>query len=186
MPAAKVTPEIAEIRGVPVGKKCISPPYHTAFSTPAGAPGVRRQAAGAGGGTADRLQALSRPGHRFPRHLQGHAGDRDHAGLHHHRRLGRRHRRRPAGVRGPRMGVPLSEGVVFRPQRAGGLRPQGQDQDRLQRQDHLGLRDGPAHRLGRRLLQRGPRHDVRPRLHPGSGLPHQPLSGGRGDPGPAP
>ena len=34
MPAAKVTPEIAEIRGVPVGKKCVSPPYHTAFSTP--------------------------------------------------------------------------------------------------------------------------------------------------------
>ncbi|MCP4328266.1 MAG: FMN-binding glutamate synthase family protein [Alphaproteobacteria bacterium] len=34
MPAAKVTPEIARIRGVPVGVKCISPPYHTAFSTP--------------------------------------------------------------------------------------------------------------------------------------------------------
>jgi glutamate synthase domain-containing protein 2 len=36
MPAAKVTPEIAEIRGVPVGVKCISPPHHTAFSTPRG------------------------------------------------------------------------------------------------------------------------------------------------------
>lgn len=36
MPAAKVTPEIAEIRGIPVGQKCISPPYHTAFSTPRG------------------------------------------------------------------------------------------------------------------------------------------------------
>ncbi|MCA9025377.1 MAG: FMN-binding glutamate synthase family protein [Planctomycetaceae bacterium] len=34
MPAEKVTPEIAEIRGVPVGEKCISPPYHTAFQTP--------------------------------------------------------------------------------------------------------------------------------------------------------
>lgn len=34
MPAAKVTPEIAEIRGVPVGQKCVSPPAHTAFSTP--------------------------------------------------------------------------------------------------------------------------------------------------------
>lgn len=34
MPAAKVTPEIADIRGVPVGVKCISPSHHTEFSTP--------------------------------------------------------------------------------------------------------------------------------------------------------
>ncbi|MCA9058031.1 MAG: FMN-binding glutamate synthase family protein [Planctomycetaceae bacterium] len=32
LPAAKVTPEIAAIRGVPVGKNCISPSRHTAFS----------------------------------------------------------------------------------------------------------------------------------------------------------
>ncbi|MEZ5383532.1 MAG: glutamate synthase-related protein [Microthrixaceae bacterium] len=36
MPAAKVTDEIAEIRGVPVGVKCESPAAHTAFSTPLG------------------------------------------------------------------------------------------------------------------------------------------------------
>jgi len=35
MPAAKVTAEIAGIRGVPEGVKCVSPPYHSAFSTPA-------------------------------------------------------------------------------------------------------------------------------------------------------
>jgi glutamate synthase domain-containing protein 2 len=34
MPAAKVTAEIAAIRGVPEGVKCVSPPYHSAFSTP--------------------------------------------------------------------------------------------------------------------------------------------------------
>ena len=34
MPAAKVTAEIAGIRGVPEGVKCVSPPHHTAFSTP--------------------------------------------------------------------------------------------------------------------------------------------------------
>lgn len=34
LPAAKVTPEIAEARGVPVGTDCISPPGHTAFTTP--------------------------------------------------------------------------------------------------------------------------------------------------------
>ena len=34
LPAAKVTPEIAEIRGVPVGVDCLSPPDHSAFNTP--------------------------------------------------------------------------------------------------------------------------------------------------------
>jgi glutamate synthase domain-containing protein 2 len=34
MPGKKVTPEIARIRGVPVGVKCVSPPYHSAFSNP--------------------------------------------------------------------------------------------------------------------------------------------------------
>lgn len=33
--AAKVTPEIAEARGIPVGEDCISPARHSAFSTPA-------------------------------------------------------------------------------------------------------------------------------------------------------
>jgi len=34
LPAAKVTPEIAETRGVPVGVDCISPAGHSAFSSP--------------------------------------------------------------------------------------------------------------------------------------------------------
>lgn len=34
LPAAKVTQEIAETRGVPMGQDCISPPRHSAFSTP--------------------------------------------------------------------------------------------------------------------------------------------------------
>ncbi|MBB4197718.1 FMN-binding glutamate synthase family protein [Rhodoblastus sphagnicola] len=34
LPAAKVTPEIAAIRGVPLGQDCISPAAHSAFSTP--------------------------------------------------------------------------------------------------------------------------------------------------------
>ena len=36
LPGAKVTPEIAAARGVPVGVDCISPSGHSAFSTPAG------------------------------------------------------------------------------------------------------------------------------------------------------
>ncbi len=34
LPAGKITPEIAEARGVPMGKDCISPAAHSAFSTP--------------------------------------------------------------------------------------------------------------------------------------------------------
>ncbi len=34
LPAAKVTPEIARTRGVPLGQDCISPARHSAFSTP--------------------------------------------------------------------------------------------------------------------------------------------------------
>ncbi len=36
LPAAKVTPEIAQIRGVPLGQDVISPPCHRTFSTPKG------------------------------------------------------------------------------------------------------------------------------------------------------
>ncbi|MGB8636019.1 MAG: FMN-binding glutamate synthase family protein [Rhodanobacteraceae bacterium] len=34
LPAAKVTKEIAEVRGIPEGKDCLSPPTHPEFSTP--------------------------------------------------------------------------------------------------------------------------------------------------------
>ena len=36
LPAAKVTPEIVEIRGVEMGKDVLSPPGHSAFNTPVG------------------------------------------------------------------------------------------------------------------------------------------------------
>ncbi|ABV93758.1 putative glutamate synthase [NADPH] large chain [Dinoroseobacter shibae DFL 12 = DSM 16493] len=34
LPASKITPEIAEARGVPMGEDCVSPASHSAFSTP--------------------------------------------------------------------------------------------------------------------------------------------------------
>jgi glutamate synthase domain-containing protein 2 len=34
LPAAKVTKEISDTRGVPMGQDCVSPPRHSAFSTP--------------------------------------------------------------------------------------------------------------------------------------------------------
>ena len=36
LPGRKVTPEISEIRNVPMGQDVLSPPYHTAFSDPIG------------------------------------------------------------------------------------------------------------------------------------------------------
>ncbi|HVZ10056.1 FMN-binding glutamate synthase family protein [Rhodopila sp.] len=36
LPAAKVSPEVARIRGVPMGRDCISPSGHSGFSTPIG------------------------------------------------------------------------------------------------------------------------------------------------------
>ena len=36
LPAAKLTPEIATIRGVPLGRDVVSPPGHSAFSSPVG------------------------------------------------------------------------------------------------------------------------------------------------------
>ncbi|MEM8884853.1 MAG: FMN-binding glutamate synthase family protein [Planctomycetota bacterium] len=36
LPGSKVTEEIADARGIPVGKTCVSPAYHTAFDTPTG------------------------------------------------------------------------------------------------------------------------------------------------------
>lgn len=36
LPAAKITPEIAEARGIPMGVDCISPAAHSAFETPEG------------------------------------------------------------------------------------------------------------------------------------------------------
>ncbi len=34
LPASKITPEIAEARGIPMGEDCVSPAAHSAFSTP--------------------------------------------------------------------------------------------------------------------------------------------------------
>lgn len=36
LPADKITPEIAKIRGIPIAKDCLSPPDHQTFSTPVG------------------------------------------------------------------------------------------------------------------------------------------------------
>ena len=50
LPGAKVTAEIAEARGIPIGQTCYSPPAHTAFSTPIGLLGYVAQLRDLSGG----------------------------------------------------------------------------------------------------------------------------------------
>ena len=97
LPRAKITPEIADIRGIPMDRDCISPAAHSAFrnademldfvesiaerNRPAGRHQVRRR----------RLDVLGGAGAADGRR-------RARRRLHHHRRRRRRHRRRAAGL----------------------------------------------------------------------------------------
>ena len=101
LPAAKVTPDIAAVRGVPAGEDCVSPPDAL------GVLGRRR---------ADRVRRDDRPGDRAAgRHQVGRRRERllaaarrqdgrhrRRAGLRHRRRRRGRHRRRAARVLRPR------------------------------------------------------------------------------------
>ena len=79
VPGAKVTEEIAAIRGVPVGEDCISPPYHREFSDVDGLIDLVERIAGATGlpgghqGRSGRAAVLGRP--RGPMADQGEAPD---------------------------------------------------------------------------------------------------------------
>jgi hypothetical protein len=108
LPAAKVTPEIAATRGVPMGEDCVSPAPQRLFH-PARAGGIRREIARVIRRQAGGDQALRRPAARTVRHRQGHAGHRHHVGLHGDRRRRGRHRRRPKEL-SDKMGMPLREG----------------------------------------------------------------------------
>jgi hypothetical protein len=91
--AAKVSAEIAAIRGVPQGQDCISPSRHSADPVCGrdAAPGWR-QARGD--------QAVHRSGMGVHGFVQGHAGNRGGAGFHGDRRRRGRHRGGAAGIHG--------------------------------------------------------------------------------------
>jgi hypothetical protein len=101
LPAAKVTPEIAAIRGVPAGKDCVSPSRHSAFGDVDELIAFVERIADATGAAGRREVGGGRPG-VLGRAGVAHGRDRRRPGLHHHRRRGGRHRRRPAGVQRPR------------------------------------------------------------------------------------
>ena len=182
LPAAKVTREISEIRGIPMGQDCASPSRHTAFtdedslldfvelSPPRpGCPSGSSRAVGEMGFWHEltRLMARGRPRRR----------------LRHRRRRRGRHRRLAADLRRlDRAAVPdgllpglrhLRRGGPDRRRhlhRLGQARPAGQRRRRV--------------RARRRHGQRRPRGDDVDRLHPVAEVPHRPLPDRRGDPEP--
>ena len=101
LPGAKVTPEIAAIRGIPVGVDCKSPAGHTAFHDVDGHARVHR-AHRRGDRPARRHQVGGGGARLLGRPHPAHGGHRHRPGLHHHRRRRGRHRRGPAQLRRPR------------------------------------------------------------------------------------
>ena len=134
LPAPKVTEEIAQIRGVPAFQDCISPPGHSAFSTPRelmqfigrlrelsdGKPVGFKLCIG----TRMDVLAMCKAMHR----------DRHPPGLHHRRRIRGRHRGRTARIPGPHGHAP-DRGAAHPAQRARGSGTARRDQDRRRGQD---------------------------------------------------
>ena len=74
LPAAKLTPEIVEIRGVVPGEDVISPPAHTAFTTPIGLLQFLQQLREASGGKPVGFKLCVGKRHEFFGIVQGDAG----------------------------------------------------------------------------------------------------------------
>ena len=173
LPGAKVTPEIAAIRGIPVGVDCKSPAGHSAFhdvdgllelvetiAAETGLPVGIKSAVGEERFWLELATRMARTG----------TGRR----LRHRRRRRGRHRRGSAGLQRPRR--PAVQ--VGLPARLPGLRRPGsaprRGVHRLGEARHSRERPaGAGH--GLRHGQRRPNRHVLHRLHPGAALPHRPL-----------
>ena len=164
LPAAKVTPEIAETRGVPMGQDCISPSRHSAFSTPLEMMAFITQLRELSRRQAGRVQAVHRPSVGVHGHRQGDAGDRG-------RRPTSSSSTAAEGGTGAaptefsdHIGAPDARGPAVRAQHPGRRGPARPDQDRRGRQDRQRLRHRQRAGHRRRLGQRGARLHVRGRL----------------------
>jgi hypothetical protein len=185
LPGAKVTPEIAATRGVPVGQTVISPPAHSAFRTPLelmhfistlrsladGKPIGLKLCVGARTEFLSICKAMLQTG-VTPDFVivDGSEGGTGAAPP------GVRRLRRHAADRGADAGAELP----------GRHRPARSHQDRRLGQDHQRLRHCQTGHPGRRLHPLGAGDDVRRRLHSGDEMPHQPLPDRGGHPGPRP
>jgi len=182
LPAAKVTPEIAASRGVPVGVDCISPSRHSAFSSPVEMMHfIAKMRRLSGGKPAGFKLCIGHPWEFlaickamlateiYPDFIvvDGTEGGTGAAPLEFVDHLG----------------MPMREGLNFVHNALIGINAR----DRIT----LGAAgkivsafDIARHGVGRRLVQFGARLHVRARLHPVAVLPHRPLSDRRLDPEP--
>ena len=182
LPAAKLTPEIVAIRGVVPGKDVVSPPAHTAFSTPIGLLQFLQLLRDASGGKPVGFKLCVGKRHEFlgivkamlesgivPDFITVDGGEGGTGAA-------------PLEF-SDSVGTPLQRRAVVRPQRAGRRRPArpgaahrlGQGQHRLRARHQGGAR--------RRHVQRRAGDDVRARLHPGAEVQHQPVPDRGRDPG---
>ena len=166
LPAAKITAEIAETRGIfRMGVDCVSPARHSAFTTPPELLEFRRQAARAIRRQADGIQACDRPSLGMVRHRQGDAEHRHPPGFHCCRRRRRRHRRCAAGIHRPRRRA-VARGPAAGAQHAGRIEPAQQDPHRRQRQGDHRVRYRAHHGARCGLVQCRARIHVCARLYP--------------------
>jgi hypothetical protein len=174
LPGAKVTPEIAAIRGIPVGVDCKSPSAHTAFSDvdslldlvesiadATGLPVGIKSAVGEDAFWEDLAtrMAVTGPGRR----------------LHHHRRGRGGHGRRPARLqrpRGPALQVGLPPRVPPRSPRPGCHDRSCSSARQARHPRERAARHGARVRSG----ERGPNGHVRHRLRAGPAVPHRPTA----------
>jgi hypothetical protein len=176
LPAAKITPEISAIRHVPMGKDCISPASHGAFSDVSSMLDFIERLADASGLPVGIKAAVGQMGfwHELAKQMET-TGSR--AGLHQHRRRRGRHGCGAAGLQRPRLAA-VQAGLHQRVPRHG--RARHAREGGLHRHRQAGLPAAGAVLHGPRLRpgQRGARGHAGHRLHPGPGVPHRPLPHG--------
>ena len=173
LPGAKVTPEIAEARGIPIGKDCLSPAQHSAFATPLELIefiSLLRQLSG--GKPVGFKFSLGHPWEFF-----GICKAMLETGI------------RPDfivvdGGEGGTGAAPMeftdhigtpARGAALGAQHAHRTQPARRDSSWRQRQDHLGVRYCAHHGAWRRLVQCRARFHVRAWLYPVAVVPYRPL-----------
>ena len=182
LPAAKVTKEISEIRGIPMGKDCASPSRHTAFTDVDSLLDFVELIADRDGG-AGRHQERGRRDGVLVRAGPAHGEGRSWRRLRDGRRRRGRHGRLPADLRRlDRAAVPDGVLTGLRHVRRGGAHRR-RHLHRV-RQARPGRQRRRRVRARRRHGQRRARGDDVDRLHPVAEVPHRPMPHGRRDPGP--
>ena len=179
LPAVKLTQEIADIRGVPMGRDVLSPPAHSAFTTPremmaflamlreiSGKPvGIKLCV-----GSQVEVMSLCRAMRETETHPDFIAVDGGEGGT----------GAAPLEFSNS-VGMPLDEGLFWVHNCLVGFDLRGARTPDRQRKNHERFRHGQALGTGRRPVLLGARDDVGPGLHPGTPLQCQRLSGGGGD-----